>query len=53
MEARTLSNWVCFNLRSAGHGEVAVTVFLSGFGENPKLVLSGGGFGMQVGAVAA
>jgi hypothetical protein len=28
-------------------------VFLNQVGENPKLVLSGGGFGMQVGAVAA
>jgi hypothetical protein len=28
-------------------------VFLSGFGGNPKLELASGGFGMQVGAVAA
>jgi hypothetical protein len=41
------------DLNGAGHDEIDFTVFLNWIGENPKLVLAGGGFGIQVGAVAA
>jgi hypothetical protein len=41
------------DLNRASRGELFFAVYSNRFGENLKLALSGGGFGMQVGAVAA
>ena len=37
----------------AGHGRAKLRSVLEQIGGNPKFEFSGGGFGMQVGAVAA
>jgi hypothetical protein len=41
------------DLNRTSRGELFFAVYSNRFGENMKLALSGGGFGMQVGAVTA